>query len=182
MPSPPSDHLLRTLASIPVDSRVLVVGCDEGRHVHPLLRLGFDVYTIDPDPDAVARLRKELVATENAETGRTVSQARPQALGFPDEFFDWVILYRAFGRANTPVDDLVEALTEMRRVLKPGGWAYVAIDTGAHVDADDEHVLGFYGLMRRANLELAEKAEVVMEQGTRLVRGIFRRVDETTPL
>lgn len=77
---------------------------------------------------------------------------------------------------------MLEAMAEARRVLRSGGWAYVALETGADdQDADDEHVLGLYGLMQRAELELAEKAEVFLEEGRRIVRGIFRRVDSHTP-
>lgn len=183
MPLGPSAHLLRTLASVPVSSRILVLGVDEGRHLEPLLQLGFDMHAADADEAAVQEARQRFADALGAdEVRQRIIHARPQALGHPDEYFDWVILYRTFGQDETSVEDMLEAMAETRRVLTAGGWAYVALETGAEgQDADDEHVLGFYGLMQRAELELAEKAEVFEEDGRRIVRGIFRRVNAHTP-
>jgi SAM-dependent methyltransferase len=122
-----SDHLLRTLAAVPVSSEILDLGCSRGRHTVPLLRLGFPVHACDPREEAVAATRDAIVDIVGAETAEDcVRQARLDALDYPDRSFDWIVAYRAHRYARTP-DELETLLTQARHMLKPGGWIYLTV-------------------------------------------------------
>lgn len=95
--------------------RVLELGCGPGRYVALLASLGYDVVGIDPLPyplwDDIRQHRKvEFIDGIKAET-----------LPFPDASFDHVACISAL----LYFDDAEKALSEIRRVLKPGGRLYV---------------------------------------------------------
>ena len=180
---PPSDHLLRTLAPVAPGSRVLDLGCKSPRHLRPLLQLGFEVHAVCRDASITEELRTSLAAEfADRSLDRTIITTRPQELGYDDEFFDWVVAYRAFD-TTTRVEDVLAAFVEIRRVLRSGGWFYVAMNVPDEPPStDDERVMTVYTLLERAGFELSEKGNVIEEDGMPVVRAIFRRVDENTPL
>lgn len=148
-----SGHLLRTLAAVSPGTRVVDVGTG---HAVPLAQLGFEVWAVFSDAEAVhderARLAERL---GEAQAASRVTRARPDALGFPDAFADWVALS---GGANPDA-----ALREAARVLRPGGWVWV--EAGAEADLQ--------GAARRAGLAVAEGPGEDADRGT--VHAIFRR-------
>lgn len=177
--APPSVHLLRTMAAVPVARRVLDLGCGQGRHTEPLTRLGFDVYACDADTAAVAVTRDlvaELVGEEVA--ARHITPARPAALGYPDDFFDWVVAHGTYDTAESAAE-LKDMLSETRRVLKNGGWVFVAFRTAlAGPDLTPDTLAKLFA---EAGLALAEDP-VDDDDGEPVLRAIFRKVDATTPL
>lgn len=190
---PPSDHLLRTLAAVPVSSHILDLGCGEGRHTEPLLRLGFPVHACDPRLAAVRKTREAILNLVGEET---VEQCvRPAALdamdAYPDAAFDWVIAYHAEVWAQT-ADELATLMSEAARLLKPGGWVYVTVPAsmqeleraeaasgdGARAEGELESLFSVDMLERtRADAELAvaSEPEVVQEMGKTRIRAIYRR-------
>ncbi len=172
----PSHHVLRVLAAVPVPSRVLDLGCGDGAHTEALARLGFEVDACDARAAAVEAVRQRLASISGAEDAReAVSAASLDALDYPDATFDWIVAYRPENYASSP-EAVQELLGESRRLLKPGGWVYIALpDTdgygpdqlGAAADAVD--------------LAEASAPECTDEHGASLVRAIFRRVDSNTP-
>jgi SAM-dependent methyltransferase len=190
-----SDDLLRTMAAVPVESSVLDLGCGEGDHTEPLLRLGFPVHACDPRPDAVSATRERVTELIDAETAeRCVGVATLEDFDYPDETFDWVIAYRAevFGETS---DDLRRLFETARRVLKGGGWLYVTVPAadadldsekrtsgdGAPVEAnasDDPFTIAALDALREdVGLAEAKEAEVVREHDEARVHAIFRKVD-----
>ena len=180
---PPSDHLLRTLAPIAPGSRVLDLGCRSSRHVRPFLQLGFDAHAACPDASVTEELRTALASDfPHQDLERSIITTQPEELGYDDEFFDWVVAYRAFG-ADARLEDVLASFVEVRRVLRSGGWFYVAMDVPSDPPAtNDERIMSVYALLERAGFELSEKGNVIEEDGAPVVRAIFRRVDEHTPL
>lgn len=176
---PPSDHLLRTFAAIPIGQRVLDVGCGEGRHTLPLARLGFDVFACDSRTEQVETVRSrlaELVGRELAEERVTISSA--QSLDYPDEHFDWVVAFGGHGESLTR-EEVGTALSEMRRVLRSGGWVYVALparELNALAGTDPLSTDGLKQLMKQADLAEAERPKLI-EEGQVYIRAIYRRVD-----
>jgi ubiquinone/menaquinone biosynthesis C-methylase UbiE len=181
MSYPASDHLLRTFAAVPPSCRVLDADAGSGYRTEALAMLGFDIHASDEDAAAVSLLRESLSALDARE--QRFIQARSGALGYPDDYFDWVVADRSEFE-NDSLESTLDVLLELRRVLKPGGWLYLVLPTGAVSEetTDEECTLGFYRLAAEAGLELAEKAEIENHADRRVVRGIFRRVESNTPV
>ncbi len=175
--APPSAHLLRTLAAVPVGSRVLDLGCGTGRHAEPLARLSFDLYACAADSDAVAAARDRVAEVMGEEAARRVTVARPAALGYPDDFFDWVVAHGTYDTAASAAE-LKDMLSETRRVLAPGGWVFVAFRKAlAGPDLTPETLAKLFA---EAGLALAEDP-AEEDDGEPVLRAIFRKVDATTP-
>lgn len=180
--TPPADFPLRTLASVPPAARVLDLECGAGRHTRPLALLGFDVWACDADDAHVAAAREALKEALGAdEATRRITPARPDALGYPDGYFHWILAWGAFDSAET-AGALKERLAEARRVLAPGGWMIVAMYADATGEEAEPDTL--VKLMAEAGLALAERPAADTDEapeGTRrLLRGVFRRVDPET--
>ncbi len=90
--------------------RVLVVGCGDGLEAGQLARqLGADVVGID--------LGDEFEFDRLASEPATLLRMDGQALAFEDDSFDVIYSFHALEHMSEPH----RALTEMRRVLRPGG-------------------------------------------------------------
>jgi SAM-dependent methyltransferase len=100
-------------AARPID--VLDFGCGTGAFLEYLERFG-NVSAVDADPSAVAFCHTR---------GRTDVRLAPSGarLPFPDDAFDLVTTLDVIEH----IDDDVAALTELRRVLRPGGLLLVAV-------------------------------------------------------
>ncbi|MDT0631185.1 class I SAM-dependent methyltransferase [Rubrivirga litoralis] len=155
--SQPSDHLLRTLAAVPVPARVVDLGSGAGETAEALARLGFEVWAVDPDAAHAEAARSRLAPlVGDAEAARRVTRADLGALGFPDAWADWVVL------AAPPPTVLDAAVAEAARVLRPGAWLWAA----AAVEPDQ-----LDGAAERAGLLVAEAS--VREGGA--ARAVYRR-------
>ncbi|WP_297762038.1 bifunctional 2-polyprenyl-6-hydroxyphenol methylase/3-demethylubiquinol 3-O-methyltransferase UbiG [Thermosynechococcus sp.] len=94
-------------------SRVLNIGIGNGALERMALAKGVDIWSLDPSERAIEALRSALGWGEQAQVG--VSQAMP----FPDDYFDVVIMSEVLEHL---ADDVFEAtLFEVARVLRPGG-------------------------------------------------------------
>ena len=175
----PSAHLLRTLAAVPVRSRVLDLGCARGHHAEALARLGFDLYACADDEAAVRATRGRVAdVLDDEEAKRRVTVARPGALGYADDFFDWVVAHATYDEAGSAAE-LKDMLGETRRVLKNGGWVFVAFRRAlAGPDLTPETLTKLFA---EAGLALAEDP-AEDNDGEPVLRAIFRKVDATTPV
>lgn len=90
------------------DDRVLEVGCGQGHLTKALSGRGVDIVGVDANPQA----------TELADTDR-VRHMHAQDLDFEDDTFDVILSVHAIEH----IPPLEQALSEMARVLKPGGTA-----------------------------------------------------------
>jgi SAM-dependent methyltransferase len=107
--------LLRVLLSAAPRRNVLNVGAGQGSFSTLLEVRGFDVVSTDVSPAACSVLADRVRGT--------VVRADVAALPFADSSFDAVVL----GEVIEHVDDDVGALTECRRVLRPGGVAVLSV-------------------------------------------------------
>jgi ubiquinone/menaquinone biosynthesis C-methylase UbiE len=105
-----SSHLDRIDRLVPIQAgdRVLEVGCGQGHLTKALALRGADVVGIDANPQA-----RDVAGTNR------VRHMRAEEMEFPDDHFDFVVSVHAIEH----IPELDAALSEMARVLKPGGRA-----------------------------------------------------------
>lgn len=105
--------LPRALARSP--KKALDVGCGEGRFCRMLQSHGIDVLGVDPTPALIA-------AARTRDIRGTYLDASAERLPFGDETFDLVVSYLSL----IDIPDIQSAVSEMARVLKPGGALLIA--------------------------------------------------------
>jgi SAM-dependent methyltransferase len=88
--------------------RILDIGCGLGMYVEQLRRFSTEVYGVDVDADKVAEAGERLP---------NIYQAPGEALPFPDESFDVILLNEVIEH----VDDDRLTIREAYRCLRPGG-------------------------------------------------------------
>lgn len=104
---------------LPEGSRILEVGCGNGKHLSSLFNKGFELYAIDVSPTAIS-LAKERAKLFKAKANITVGDLC--TLNFQRNFFDVVFLFHIVGHLN--LSEREAAIAEAYRVLKPGGLCY----------------------------------------------------------
>jgi SAM-dependent methyltransferase len=104
--------------------RVLDLGCGPGRHALFLARQGFEVAALDLAEDGLAELRRRAV-----EEGLRVDARHGDMLQLPwaDASFDCLIAFHVVYHAD--LDGLRCVLGEIRRVLAPGGEAFLTLNS-----------------------------------------------------
>ncbi len=178
----PPDHLLRALAAVPASSRILDLECGAGARLRPLARLGFEVWACDADEEAVEAARRVLAAFAGEAVARKrvdlVDVDAPVALGYGDASFDWVVACGAYQQAESE-DALRNMLAETHRVLKPGGWVYVAVSAEGISALHTPDRLDTF--MEEAGLVPAEAPAGATAGGAPIVHAMYRRVEVDTP-
>lgn len=122
----PSEHVVRFLAGVELDPeghrtpRAVDIGCGSGRHSILAEQFGFKTYACDVSPDAVYATRTRWDAP-----AKRVVRAPMTELPYDDERFDVAIAYAVFYYGT--VEEHRASVEEMRRVLRPGGRAFVCL-------------------------------------------------------
>lgn len=111
------ERIRAELAALPAPSRILDVGGGTGVHAAWLAERGHEVTMLDPVPEQV-----EIAAREGT---FTAMRGDARALGQDDASFDTVLMFGPLYHLSSPADRLT-ALTEARRVLRPGGLLLVS--------------------------------------------------------
>ncbi|MEN6369683.1 MAG: class I SAM-dependent methyltransferase [Thermotogota bacterium] len=99
-----------------------ILECGAGGHVPPLALFaqhGLEVHGVDIDDEQLARARR--FCRENG-IAASFRKADMRSLPYGDASFDYV--YEHFSICHLDPEDTARALSEMRRVLKPGGLAF----------------------------------------------------------
>ena len=96
---------------IPAGSEVLELGCGTGYFTKEIIKTGAKVTAIDISLDLLAVARKEVGAPNVV-----FMEENAYRMTFPDNHFDYII-----GSSVLHHLDIPKALSEMFRVLKPGG-------------------------------------------------------------
>lgn len=103
----------RTRLVANLEGDVLEIGVGSGDNL-PYYRRANHVWGIEPDPGRAAKARKR--AAECA-VPVTIDIAPAEVLPYPDDSFDVVVSSLVFCSVNDPV----QTLRELQRVLRPGG-------------------------------------------------------------
>lgn len=99
--------------------RVVEVGTGPGRAFCTLLSQNPTGWTVGVDPTEAMRKRTRRQATEQGHNQFRVRAGRATSLPCPDNHFD--ALFSAYVHDLLPAQQLGPAVTELRRVLRPGG-------------------------------------------------------------
>ena len=106
------------------ERRVLDAGCGAGRMMPLLAGHGCSVEGVDLSPQMVRRSLRD-------HPEHPAQVASIADLPFADASFDGVFCW--YSTIHSPDPDLADILRELRRVLRPGGYALVAFQTGEGV-------------------------------------------------
>jgi SAM-dependent methyltransferase len=109
------DPVMLPLALARAPKTALDVGCGEGRFCRMLKAHGVDVVGLDPTPALLA-------AARDRDPSSTYLDAPAERLPCADEAFDLVVSYLSL----IDIPDIQVAITEMARVLRPGGTLLIA--------------------------------------------------------
>lgn len=110
----------------------LDIGCGSGVYMEELLAMGFDVTGVDLSAEMLATCRKRFEGRDNVH----LCQADVEHLPFPDGQFDLVVCVGVLGYLLS--DE--QALAEIRRVIKPGGFLLLNL-TNMYSLSDADFVL-----------------------------------------
>jgi ubiquinone/menaquinone biosynthesis C-methylase UbiE len=102
--------------------RLLNIGCAHGPDFLPF-REGFELYGIDSSGEML-KLARRYAEKFNLTVDLTLADARQ--LPYPDESFNWVISIATYHHVKGEGERL-KALKELKRVLKPGGEAFITV-------------------------------------------------------
>jgi ubiquinone/menaquinone biosynthesis C-methylase UbiE len=103
-------------------SRVLDLGCGDGRHLIFLGKLGYEMYGLDFAPTALNH-SKERLDREGLQVELKCGDM--SQLPWPDQYFDAIVSIRVLHH-NTIVS-VRKALDEICRVLRPGGYVLATV-------------------------------------------------------
>lgn len=106
--------------------KVLDAGCGGGRNLFYFLQNGFEVYGIDPNPDAIEAVKGLSAVLAPGNTLQNFSVAAAEDMPFEDGTFDLVICSAVlhFAQNHTHFNSM---LRSMWRVLKPGGYLFARL-------------------------------------------------------
>jgi ubiquinone/menaquinone biosynthesis C-methylase UbiE len=120
------------LAPLRAGDRVLDIGCGTGTFA-TMLRQRYptvEITGLDPDPKALARARRK---AEQARVPVRFDQGFADSLGYPAATFD--VAFSSFMFHHLEASNRQKTLSEVRRVLKPGGTFYLLdfeVDSSGH--------------------------------------------------
>ena len=103
------------------DAKILDLGCGAGVVTEKLLENGYSVTGTDRSLDMLELSRKRMSRFPSERY--SFHQGSCESLPFPDAQFDVILCVGVFGY----IDDVVGALLEIRRALKPGGMLLISI-------------------------------------------------------
>ncbi|TAL66183.1 MAG: class I SAM-dependent methyltransferase, partial [Legionella sp.] len=109
--------------SIQPNWRVLDVGCAFGSNLIPFADFGCEVHGVDIHSEIAANAGKIMGARGYKEA--IFSEGTNQSIPYPDNHFDLLLSINTLHYEGSE-RDLLNALSEFRRVLKPGGACYVS--------------------------------------------------------
>ncbi len=114
--------------------KVLDVGCGGGRNIVYFLQQGYDVYGIDPNPEAIAAVRElAVMLTGNDTTASNFSVNSAETMPFDAGTFDLVICSAVLHFAQNK-QHFEAMLTCMWQVLKPGGYLFARLASNIGIE------------------------------------------------
>lgn len=126
------------ITGLPAGDLVLDVGCGHGRHARPLALTGHRVIGVDLSRRLLA-IGKEATASSREFRAIEWIGADAGSLPFPDATFDAALGIAVLHHLPS-AEERLRALSEMRRVLQPGGEALLSVWS-----IDDPYLANLFG-------------------------------------
>ncbi len=116
------DEIALLLQKLPVrGARILELGCGKAEKTRALAQTGLISEIVAIEIDAIQHARNlEISDLPNVR----FRLGGAQSIAEPDASFDIVLMFKSLH--HVPVGDMVRAMAEIRRVLKPGGQAWLS--------------------------------------------------------
>lgn len=121
----PWPETVEYVESLPEKSRVLDIGCGNGRNMILPRRLGHDVVGVDFSINLLRIAQEKLNMRELAQSGYIVG-GDATLLPFKDDIFDAALYIATLHHIPSEMDRL-KSLEELQRTLKPGGVALISV-------------------------------------------------------
>ncbi|MEN6410935.1 MAG: class I SAM-dependent methyltransferase [Anaerolineaceae bacterium] len=120
----PHERVVEAAETLPAGARILDLGCGAGRHLAYLAKQGFNVVGTDIAPRGLSYSRQKLEAL-----GAPVCLTRSDMTAIPhaDGVFDAVISIHVI--FHNPLAGMRRTIAEIYRVLKPGGMAWITLQS-----------------------------------------------------
>ena len=114
--------------------KLLDVGCGNGRNLHYFLRNGYQVAGIDPDAQAVRKVKELSTALAPGNPPENFVVCPAENLPYADASFDLVICSAVlhFARDEQHFESM---LRSMFRVLRPGGYFFARLASDIGIEA-----------------------------------------------
>ena len=103
--------------------KVLDIGCAMGSNLIPFADIGCDAYGIDIHSDICARARQ--IMQHRGYENIDFREGSNRDIPFPDNYFDLITSINTLHYEQNE-EDMLLALNEFQRVLKPGGGLYIS--------------------------------------------------------
>src|SRR2546422_1736116 len=145
------DEILRVL-NPPPGTTFLDAGCGSCAHSVRLARRGFNVRAVDFSESALA-MAEDYVNSKELQDQIILGRESLLELSFPDETFDYVLCWGVLMH----IPEVERAVSELSRVIKPGGTLVVSEGNKASLEAVGLRSLR--RLLRREKAEVREKPE-----------------------
>jgi SAM-dependent methyltransferase len=146
---------------------ILDAGCGTGRNLVYLLKSGANVFGVDQNPEAIAKLRALAGSFSQVDTQENFKVASVEQLPFKNEHFDLVISSAVLHFAEN-LSHFEAMLNSMWRVLKPGGYFFCRLASEIGI----ESLVSFIGNGRYILPDGSERFLVNQEMLLRLTKKI----------
>jgi len=120
--------------------RVLDVGCGFGNNLVPFADLGCECHGIEIESN-ICTIAESILASRGYSA--KVKEGHNRALPYPDEHFDLLLSVATIHYESTE-ENVLSALREFKRVLKPGGRVYIATAGPSHKIQERAELLGHH--------------------------------------
>ena len=145
------DDVLRVL-NPPPGATFLDAGCGSCAHSVRLARRGFNVVAVDFSESALA-MAQDYVSSKQLQERITLGRESLLELSFPDDTFDYVLCWGVLMH----IPEVERAVSELARIIKPGGTLVVSEGNKASLEAVGLRSLR--RLLRKEKAEVREKPE-----------------------
>ncbi len=115
------------------DMKILDAGCGDGRNIIYFMRMGLSIYAVDNNADAIRKIRNaaKTLATNLPPGNFQISSV--ENMPFVENFFDWIISNAVLHFAENE-SHFKQMITEMWRVLKPGGILFARLASSIGIE------------------------------------------------